>query len=54
MNTARTAKLTEEQRDEFTTILVASFNEAEAAWNVYRDHLIEHGVPLPSHPATQL
>jgi hypothetical protein len=41
------AKLTEERLDALRTDLFAPFNRAQAAWNVYRDHLIEHGVTLP-------
>jgi tryptophan 2,3-dioxygenase len=36
--------LTEEQRQEARTVLVASFNEAQRAWNAYRDHLRKHGL----------
>ena len=39
--------LSEEQRQEATTNLVASFNEAQRAWNAYRDHLRDHGL-LPA------
>lgn len=39
--------LNEEQRQEATTNLVASFDEAQRAWNAYRDHLREHGL-LPA------
>jgi hypothetical protein len=53
LDTARRANPTEEQLDDFRTALFASFNRTEAAWNVYCDHLREHGV-LPQHPATQL
>jgi hypothetical protein len=35
---------TEEQRQEFKINLLATFNEAQSAWNTYREHLIEHGV----------
>jgi phage gpG-like protein len=39
--------LNEEQRQEATTNLVASFYEAQRAWNAYGDHLREHGL-LPT------
>jgi hypothetical protein len=39
--------LSEEQRQEAITNLVASFYEAQRAWNAYRDHLREHGI-LPA------
>jgi len=38
---------TEEQRQEFVTRLVASFNAAQSAWNTYREHLIKHGLLTP-------
>jgi hypothetical protein len=38
---------TEEQRQQFRSDLVATFNDAQSAWDAYRDHLIEHGW-LPS------
>jgi len=39
---------TEDQRQHFTTRLVASFNAAQSAWDTYREHLIEHGLlPAP-------
>ena len=45
---ARSGGLTEEQRQDFKNILVASFNEAQSAWDAYREHLIEHGLlPVP-------
>ena len=47
-------KLTDERLDDLTTMLFASFNQAEAAWNVYRDHLIGHGVAIPPNRSTQL
>jgi hypothetical protein len=42
--------LTDEQRKGFKDRLVASFNEAQSAWDAYRSHLVEHGLlpPLPS------
>jgi len=30
-------------------MVTASFLEAQAAWDAYRDHLIEHGL-LPARP----
>jgi hypothetical protein len=44
---ARKHDLTEQLRQEFKTRLVESLNEAQAAWDAYREHLIEHGL-LPS------
>jgi hypothetical protein len=34
----------EEERQEFTTMLVATFNDAQSAWDAYREHLAEHGL----------
>lgn len=36
--------LTEEQIDQHKIKLIESFNEAQSAWDAYRDHLREHGV----------
>jgi len=38
---------TEELRQDSRTKLAASFNDAQSAWDAYREHLIEHGI-LPS------
>ena len=38
------AEHTEEQRQEFAANLVATFNHAQGAWDVYRQHLVEHGI----------
>jgi len=35
--------LSEEQRQEIAAGVGASFEEAQAAWDTYREHLIEHG-----------
>jgi hypothetical protein len=40
---------TDEQRRNYKAILVASFNDAQSAWDSYREHLIEHGL-LPERP----
>jgi len=42
---------TEEQWKVFKDSLAASFHEAHAAWDAYREHLIEHGLlrNLPSN-----
>ena len=40
---------TEEQRKDFTDRLVASFKDAQSAWDAYCEHLAEHGV-LPTLP----
>ena len=45
--------LTEEEIDQYKARLVASFNEAQSAWEAYRAHLREHGI-LPVIPTTQL
>ncbi len=39
---------TEEQRNDYTDSLVASFIDAQSAWDAYREHLIEHGLLSPS------
>jgi hypothetical protein len=44
---AQSVSATEEQRQEFRIMLVLSFNDAQSAWDAYREHLIEHGF-LPS------
>jgi hypothetical protein len=38
--------LSEEQRQETGVRLAASFNEAQSAWDAYREHLIQHGFNL--------
>ena len=38
----------EEQRQELTARLLASFDDAQSAWDTYREHLIEHGLLLPA------
>jgi len=44
----RNGGVTEEQRQAFKTRLVASFNDAQSAWDAYREHLIEHELlPAP-------
>ncbi len=35
---------TEEQRQDVGANLVATFNEAQSAWDAYREHLREHGI----------
>jgi hypothetical protein len=44
----QSGKPTEEQREEFVTRLVASFNAAQSAWDSYREHLIKHGLLAPA------
>ena len=39
---------TEEQVSNFRGWLLESFNEAQAAWAAYREHLIGHGLLSPS------
>ena len=34
----------EEQRKDYNDSLVASLNNAQSAWDAYRQHLIEHGL----------
>ncbi len=36
--------LTDEQRKDFKDRLVTSFNEAQSAWDAYREHLVKHGL----------
>jgi hypothetical protein len=47
MNTAiqllKSREPTEEERQDFGTRLVASFNDAQSAWDAYRVHLMGHG-----------
>lgn len=55
MNTAfylleRDDALPAEQRQEFTTRLIESLQEAQSAWDTYCEHLKEHGLP----PSRQL
>ena len=45
--------LTEELRKELAPILVGSFILAQAAWDDYRGHLIEHGVLTPTRKGVQ-
>jgi hypothetical protein len=46
------SELTEEQIDQYKIKLIASFNEAQSAWDAYRAHLREHGI-LPVIPSIQ-
>jgi hypothetical protein len=40
--------VTEEMRQDFRARIIASFKEAQMAWDAYRDHLSEHGLlPKP-------
>jgi hypothetical protein len=52
MNTAfdcvRKGKAAEEQVSDFRGRLVESFNEAQWAWDTYREHLAEHGLLPPA------
>jgi hypothetical protein len=43
----KSAKPTEEQRQEFVARLVASFNAAQTAWDSYREHLTKHALLTP-------
>jgi hypothetical protein len=48
------APLTAEQRQDYTLNLVATLNDAQGAWDAYREHLREHGLPPSENPSTQL
>lgn len=41
--------LTDEQQKDFKDRLVTSFNDAQSAWDAYREHLVKHGL-LPFKP----
>jgi hypothetical protein len=45
--------LSEEERLETGAKLAASFSEAEGAWNVYREHLIQHGILSAAGPVAR-
>jgi hypothetical protein len=51
MNTAfdsvRKGKVTDEQVSDLRGRLRESFNEAQSAWDTYREHLAEHGLLSP-------
>ena len=38
------SELTQEHIDRYKIKLIASFNEAQSAWDAYCDHLREHGI----------
>jgi hypothetical protein len=40
----RMDEVTEERRQDFRARIIASFTEAQMAWDAYRDHLKEHGL----------
>ena len=44
---AKGDSLTDERRKDFADSLIATFNDAQSAWDAYRSHLIEHGL-LPA------
>ena len=44
LDSVRGGRLTEQERQDLKVSLSASFNEAESAWNAYREHLTEHGI----------
>jgi hypothetical protein len=48
IRTRNTRGLTEDQRRDYINKLVTSFNAAQSAWGVYRDHLAHHGLLAPS------
>ena len=41
---SRNREPTEEEEQDFREWLIASLNEAQAAWDAYREHLREHGL----------
>jgi hypothetical protein len=44
----RNAGGSEEQQQDFRARLLTSFNDAQSAWDAYREHPIEHGLlPAP-------
>jgi len=47
------AGLTEERVLKHKTTLIASFYDAQSAWDAYRTHLKEHGILPVIPPATQ-
>ena len=40
----RMDEVTEERQQDFRVRVIASFTEAQMAWDAYRDHLKEHGL----------
>ena len=49
MELARKGGLDEESKQCYKASLTSSFNDAQSAWDAYRDHLIGHGIlPKPS------
>ena len=44
---AKSESLTDELRKEYTDSLRVTLNDAQAAWDAYRSHLVEHGL-LPA------
>jgi hypothetical protein len=44
VSVARSGSLTEEQRQDFKTRLLASFNNAQSLWDAYHAHLSEHRI----------
>ncbi len=36
------------RHEEFVAMLLESFNQSQSAWDAYREHLIQHGLILPS------
>jgi hypothetical protein len=45
--------LTDELRNELAPVVVASFNAAQAAWDGYCEHLIQHGLITPARKVVQ-
>ncbi len=41
---AKDESLTDELRKDYKDSLIATFNDAQSAWDAYREHLIEHGL----------
>jgi hypothetical protein len=46
--------LTEDQVDASKIKLIASFHDAQSAWDAYRAHLREHGILPVIPPSTQV
>jgi hypothetical protein len=51
MRMQQEGNVTEEQRQQYRAELASTFNQGQSAVDAYRNHLIEHGVPLEVAPA---
>ena len=47
---ARSGGATEEQKHDSASAIVATFDDAQLAWDAYREHLIGHGFLLSLAP----